>query len=228
MSKDYINNIPEAERRFFTGGRENGTEVRAEKRAEGDGYVVRGYAAKFNNVTNIMNVWEEEVLPGFFDEVMNDDVRALFNHDPNQVLARCINGVGTLSLSLDAVGLVYEFVTPKRSYAEDLADAINAGDVSESSFAFVAHKESEGGQEWVEREGRIPLRRLKRCKKLYDVSPVTYPAYAGTSVEVAQRSLGDFLKEIEQRKTDNQDPETRTENKGLSLVAAQLIINQNL
>jgi len=71
-------------------------------------------------------------------------VRCLFNHDPNYILARCVNGVGTLALSVDAVGLKYSYTTPDRSYAEDLANAIASGDVSQSSFAFEIAEE-----EWL-------------------------------------------------------------------------------
>jgi phage head maturation protease len=37
---------------------------------------------------------------------------------------------------VDATGLKYSYDSPKRSYANDLLDAIDQGDVSQSSFAF--------------------------------------------------------------------------------------------
>jgi HK97 family phage prohead protease len=58
-----------------------------------------------------------------------------FNHDPNYILARSKEG-GTLKLEVDATGLKYSYDSPKRSYANDLLDAIDQGDVSQSSFAF--------------------------------------------------------------------------------------------
>jgi len=186
MSKqnDYLKNIEGAERRFFT------SEVRMEKRAEGDTKDdIFGYAALFGSRTNIANIWEEEVMPGAFDDVLNDDVRALFNHDPNYILARSVNGKGTLTLSIDAKGLSYAYTTPNRSFALDLQDAIEHGDVTQSSFGF-----SIAEQKWVEREGLIPLRQIIKVKRLYDVSPVTYPAYNDT--EVAKRGYDDFKKEL--------------------------------
>jgi len=186
MSKqnDYIKNIEGAERRFFT------SEVRMEKRADNDNKDdIFGYAALFNSRTNIANIWEEEVLPGAFDEVLNDDVRALFNHDPNFILARSVNGKGTLTLALDAKGLTYSYTTPNRSFALDLQDAIESGDVTQSSFGF-----SISEQRWVYRDEDLPLRQIIKVKRLYDVSPVTYPAYNDT--EVAKRSFDDFKKEL--------------------------------
>lgn len=181
MSKDYIQNIDGAERRYIK------SKVRVEKRAE-DGEaemaVIEGHAALFNSPTDLY--WmREEILPGAFDNVLNDDVRCLYNHDPNQVLARCINGKGTLELSVDDKGLKYRYTTPNRSYALDLADAIEKGDVTQSSFSFRAKKTiwTEGG------DGEPDLRQIVEIDKLYDVAPVTFPAYTDTTV--AKRSRGE-------------------------------------
>lgn len=213
MSKDYIKNIDGAERRFFT------SEVRAEKRAEDntDVSVIEGYAAKFNIETEIGYYFKfrEKILPGAFDDVLKDDVRCLFNHDPNQILARCIDGKGTLSLSVDKVGLKYSYVTPDRSFAKDLADAIENGDVSQSSFSFEIEE-----QRWTSIDGEdMELREIVKFKKLYDVSPVTYPAYADT--EVAKRSFDSFVNE-RAKNGDNPD-----ENKRLTALEAQIKINEN-
>ena len=198
---DYLKSIESAERRFFK------SEVKFEKREEGSSGEVNGYAAKFNSIAVIGNWFREMVMPGAFDDVLKDDVRCLFNHDPSLILARCKDGVGTLSLSTDDIGLKYAYVSPNRSYAKDLEDAIEAGDVSQSSFGFRIEEE-----EWVEEEGMLPLRKIKRFKKLYDVSPVTFPAYADT--EVAKRSLEVFE---ESRKPND-----------LDLLKKQIQINNNL
>lgn len=215
--KDYIQNISEtAERRFFA------SEVRAEKKeadAENTSTVIEGYAAKFNSETVIGNWYQfrEKISPGAFDDVLNDDVRCLFNHNPNYVLARSKEGKGTLTLSVDKVGLKYSYVTPERSFAKDLEDAIALGDVSQSSFAFDIEE-----QNWTEIDGELPVRNIVKFKRLYDVAPVTYPAYADT--EVAKRSLDAF-----KEKVNKDNGETRSnENKELNAFDAQIIINSNL
>ena len=109
----------ELERRFFV------SNLTIEKREEGDEYkpsVIEGYAALFNSRTVIGNWFEEEILPGAFDDVLNDDVRCLKNHDPNLVLARTKSG--TLKLWVDEKGLKYRYTTPNRSFAKDLEDEI--------------------------------------------------------------------------------------------------------
>ncbi|MFH6966473.1 HK97 family phage prohead protease [Flavobacterium sp. FlaQc-28] len=218
-NKDYIQNISQtAERRFFA------SEVRklspdnandSEKKTS----VIEGYAAKFNNETVIGRWFREKISVGAFDDVLNDDVRCLFNHNPNFILARCVAGKGTLSLSVDEIGLKYSYETPDRQYARDLENAIETGDVNQSSFAFDI-----GEQVWYEVEGELPLRDVKKFSVLYDVAPVTYPAYADT--EVAKRSHSAHLEKLNPKPESLQ---TRSENnKELNAFDAQIIINSNL
>jgi HK97 family phage prohead protease len=177
-AEDYIKNIEGAERRFFM------APVTVEIRAEGDAdkpAIIEGYAAMYNQRADL-GWYEEEILPGAFDDVLMNDVRCLYNHNANFVLARSNQGKGTLSLSLDSTGLKYRYETPNRSYALDLADAIEKGDVSQSSFAFRVKETI-----WIERTDEKELRQIKKFEQLIDVSPVTYPAYPDTTV--AKRSL---------------------------------------
>jgi HK97 family phage prohead protease len=173
-NEDYIRSIDGAERRHIS--------HKVEIRAEDDETTIEGVAAVVNKRTNL-GWFEEEIMPGAFDNVLQDDVRALFNHDPNFPLARSVNGEGTLNLSVAENGdLRYSYKTPNRTFARDLEDAIKSGDVSQSSFAFSIEDET-----WIERSGKPDLRQITQLKRLYDVSPVTYPAYADTSV--AKRSF---------------------------------------
>ena len=200
--KDYINNIEDAERRFVY------APVILEERQQGDvkESVIEGYALKFNSETTIGNYFREEILPGAVDEVLMDDVRCLFNHDPNYVLARSKEGKGTLKLVPDAIGLKYSYVTPNRSYAKDLEDAIRTEDVSQSSFAFSIEEEN-----WIERDGELPIRQIKKLKRLYDVSPVTYSAYADATV--GKRSLEAMHKAKETEVVEPEIIESKNEQK---------------
>lgn len=137
-----------------------------------------GYAAMFNREAIIAGLFREQIAPGAFDlAVKEDDVRALFNHDPNYVLGRTTSG--TLRLSQDKKGLRYEATPPDTQWARDLMVSVGRGDVSQSSFGFQVVRE-----EWTKPETRadLPLRTILEAR-LSDVSPVTYPAYEETSVE---------------------------------------------
>ena len=160
-------------------------EATIEVRNEGDEPMVRGYASVFDKLSENLGGFREIIAPGAFDEVLNDDVRALFNHDPNLILARTKSG--TLRLSVDDNGLAYEFTPPNTNTGRDLVESMKRGDVSQSSFAFTVDSD-----EWSEdQEGRV-LRTITKMKRLLDVSPVTYPAYPDATV--GMRGLDAFMK----------------------------------
>lgn len=142
------------------------------RQAEDGSKQLRGYAALFNTPAQVSG-WEERIAPGAFtDAIQRDDVRALFNHDPNYVLGRTPK---TLRLEQDSRGLRYEVDLPETSWAADLHASILRGDINQSSFAFVVE-----GEEW-NGKSKPPVRTITKVR-LYDVSPVTYPAYAQTTV----------------------------------------------
>lgn len=174
--QDYI--PQDAERMFFSGP------VTMETRGEGGeaGVVVRGVGAQFNVLSENLGGFREQIAPGAFDDVMEDDVRALFNHDRNIVLGRTTSK--TLRIAQTKKGLEYEYDSPDTQAARDLLVSIGRGDVSQSSFAFFIDEDK-----WDEpdEEGGIATRTIIKVKRLIDVSPVTYPGYSTTTV--ALRSL---------------------------------------
>lgn len=142
-----------------------------------------GYAAVFNTDAVIAGMFRERIAPGAFGSaIQEDDVRALFNHDPNYVLGR--NTSGTLRLSEDERGLRYEVQPPDTQWARDLMVSVERGDVSQSSFGFSVVRE-----EWSTPENRadLPTRTILEAR-LFDVSPVTYPAYEETTAEARSQA----------------------------------------
>lgn len=170
MEIDYIKNIEDAERRFVTDD--------FEARAEGDKQYFEGYAYVYGAVADIGG-FTEEIARGAESEVMQDDVRGLFNHDPNYVLGR--NGK-TMKLTVDSRGLKYSIeYNPADPDHVRLMEKVKRGDVSQSSFAFKTKDDK-----WEVRNGK-DHRTVTKFKRLLDVSPVTYPAY--NEATVAARSL---------------------------------------
>ncbi len=162
--------------------------LRAESDGEDDNISkIVGYGSVFNSRSETMNEWfggfKEVILPGAFDKVMDDDVRALFNHDPNFVLGR--SSAGTLDISTDSVGLRYEITAPQTQAVRDLViEPLKRHDINQSSFAFkVAHN----GDDWDEDEDGVVIRTIHSISRLFDVGPVTYAAYTDTNS--ATRSL---------------------------------------
>ena len=166
------------ERRIFGGSH---IEIRA-KAEGGAANMLFGYAAKFDVLSDPIAGFREQIAPGAFSDVLEDDVRALFNHDVNHVLGR--RGAGTLRIHQDETGLSYEVDLPDTQAARDLVVSVDRGDVSQSSFAF---RVAPNGDTWDENEDGIIIRTITKLSRLYDVSPVTYPAYPDATV--AKRSL---------------------------------------
>jgi HK97 family phage prohead protease len=171
-----------------------------EKRSiEGEGekeYIV-GYAARFGVRSLLLGDFYERIDPAAFSLVSERrgrkkklETRALFNHDSNYPLARYPR---TLSLTVDEVGLRYEFPVPDSTYGRDLANNIRDGIVLGSSFAFTISK---GGDEWAIEDGQS-VRTIRAVDSLLDVGPCTYPAYGDGGLEVAQRSLEQFRQQRE-------------------------------
>jgi len=166
-----------------------GSELRVLKRDDGKPGIA-GYSALFNTVADL-GPFREQIAPGAFGEsIGQDDIRALFNHDPNFVLGR--NKAGTLRLAEDGKGLSMACDLPDTQYARDLATSIERGDISQQSFGFKTLDD-----DWQMQAG-VPLRTLKRVR-LRDVSPVTFPAYAST--DVAMRRLAVALPAQTQHRT---------------------------
>ena len=173
------------ERRFVVTGLQARSRVEARDDEDGDQTVrsIAGYAAKFDQETPIWRFVEVIRAGAFARAVEEDDVRALFNHDPNLILGRTKSG--TLRLEEDAVGLRIEVDLPDTQWGRDLYTSIERGDVDQMSFAFTVVKEA-----WTQRgegEDAETLRELLEVR-LYDVSPVTYPAYDDTEVGVVEEA----------------------------------------
>lgn len=167
-------------RKLYTGGT---VEIRQGDDDGNDEGIIEGHAALFYDGTpeteyNFYGLFVERIAKGAFNRALKekDDVRGLFNHDSNQVLGRVTSG--TMKLSKDDRGLIYRIDTPDTQVGRDVTTLIQRGDVTGSSFAFSVEKET-----WkiIDDKNLPDIRTIDRVK-LYDVSPVTYPAYENTDV----------------------------------------------
>lgn len=185
MKKDYIENIEGGERRMV--------DIPLELRQEDGAEYFAGTAVPFGQVTDL-GYFTEEITRAAFDDVMQDDVRALFNHDPDVVLGR--NKSGTLKLTVDDKGVHYRALyNPNDPDHVRVMEKVKRGDVSQSSYAFTVKDET-----WGKRDGK-PHREITKIQRWYDVAPVTYPANPNTSV--GKRSLDSFEeKENNKKKSD--------------------------
>lgn len=202
------------ERRYIDQQRAN---VRMEP-MEGGGAKILGVASVFYDGTPATEyvLWDDEqgraverIMPGAFDAVIaaTPDVRGLFNHDPDNILGRTASG--TMRLVVGAAGLNYEIDTGATTVAHDVLEHLRRGDVSGSSFSFAIPP---GGQTWTKTidEGKIhEIREIVRIDPLYDVGPVTFPAYVAT-VAVARADADEIMVLRAQRHAIEQVTDNRT------------------
>lgn len=156
-------------------------------RSEGDGgRTITGYGAIFYRAGDpgteyrIADDLVERIMPGAFDDALADDVRCLWNHNASAVLGRTKSG--TLRISADDTGLKYVADLPNTQAANDLLVSIERGDVDASSFGFWPTVTTYREEPMPGHETRKQFVILREKVRLLDVSPVTFPAYEGTSV----------------------------------------------
>jgi Escherichia/Staphylococcus phage prohead protease len=168
------------ERRFVKG---------AEVRAKDDGHI-HGHAAVFDQECVL---WDspgyraiEIVKPGAFERALKEkqDVRCLFNHSPDNVLGRTT--AGTMTMKEDDQGLYFDTDPPDTQVARDVRTLVRRKDITGCSFAFTVTKQTVREEEIDKKT--IRTREIEDVD-LYDVGPVTYPAYEGTDVNSRMREL---------------------------------------
>jgi uncharacterized protein len=169
------------EKRFLTHFE---AEIRV-KKGENGGKTITGYAAKFGRLSQDLGGFVEKIHERAFENCLKRcDVRGLRNHDADKILGRTKSG--TMRLVTDDVGLRYEIDVPETQVGRDTVTDIERGDLDGSSFSFTI--DQQGGDSWE--EGTPPVRTLMSVRDLFDVGPVTYPAYLDTTT--AARSLQEF------------------------------------
>lgn len=151
-----------------------------------------GHASVFNTLSEDRGGYFVMISPGaFLDSIKTDDVRALFNHDPNYVLGRTKSG--TLKLSEDDRGLAIAVDLPDTSFARDLTVLMERGDISQMSFGGMIKTETR-------HEDKDATIYVVKQFQLWDISPVTYPAFEVAECEVVRASHSDVAADLEAAK----------------------------
>lgn len=167
--------IPEKEVRCLMAG----LELRAAPDGSKSPGTIVGYAAVFGKFSEDLGYFREKIAPGAFSGCMGQDVRALKNHDPSFLLGRSTSK--TLRMVEDEFGLKVEIDLPDTQVGRDVAVEVGRGDMDGQSFSFTTDID-----QW-DYSGDVPIRTLIKVRTLFDVGPVTYPAYTDTSA--AMRSM---------------------------------------
>lgn len=189
-----------------------GLELRNLTSGDGSPGTVVGYAAVFDRFSQDLGHFREKIAPGAFSGCMLQDVRALANHDPKCLLGR--STAGTLRMREDRLGLRVEIDLPDTQAGNDTAKSIKRGDMDGMSFAFDTEVD-----QW-DYSGEVPVRTLIKVRNLYDVGPVTYPAYTDTSAALRSLERG--------RPADTRPAPVRSYRRHISIARARLQLAEAL
>ena len=161
-----------------------------------DEMCIEGYFIVFGQQTELWAGAYEEIAPNALDKTLNNDIRALINHDTRLVLGR--NKSGTLELRVDGRGLFGKIkINSNDTEAVNLYERVKRGDVSQCSFGFNIISEE---TEWRD-DGTVKWTITE--VDLHEVSVVTFPAYEETGVQARQASVEAYReKQILQKKNN--------------------------
>lgn len=157
--------------------------LEVEKREEGEpSYIVRGYASTFQPYvlwTTEEGIDIKEVIdPDAFKEADLSDVVFRVDHE-GAVYAR--SSAGTLEIGVDDHGLYDKADLSKTARARALFEDIAAGNYPKQSFAFSVAEDSY--------DKTTHTRTIRKIAKVYDVSPVSFPANPTTELDIATRNF---------------------------------------
>ena len=185
-------------------------EVRAEQGERGSR--ITGRPIVYNSRTDIAGLFDEIIEEGALNGADLRDVRFLVNHDLSKIpLARSRNNNGnsTMQLRVDSAGMEIDvdLDTENNADARALYSAVSRGDITGMSFMFAV-----GDEEWDNIDTDHPTRRIKEISSVVEVSAVTFPAYAATSInarsEEALESAKAALESAKQKRTASPDGES--------------------
>ena len=180
-------------------------ELRIAEREDGaePSFFVEGYASTFEPYV-LMTIdgvdYSERIEPNAFDEADMTDVVFRVDHQ-GPVYAR--TSAGTVEVWTDDHGLAQRTYLGKTQRARDVYADIEAGNYPKMSFAFSVAEDHY--------DKATHTRIIDRVAKVFDVSPVVFPANPTTELSVSTRDYFDGV--IEMEKAERLEREERDRQK---------------
>lgn len=178
----------------------------AEIRQEGEAQIIEGVAVVYNQLSEpIGGYFREFFAPGSLTKTLaeNRAIKSLWNHNTDYVLGS--QKSGTLQLRDAEDGLHFMCKLPDTQWARDFAQSIKRGDVDQCSFLFDSVRDK-----WAVGSDGMRTREVLEAR-LYEVSPVTFPAYTQTSVSARAELVAEMRSSFDgMAPTDEDEEELRT------------------
>lgn len=163
-------------------------------------YTVEGHATTFDRYM-LMEIdgvdYYEQIEPDAFKGADMSDVVFRVDHT-GKVYAR--SSAGTITLDIDETGLHHVTDLSRTEGSRALHEDIVAGNYPQMSFAFTVEEEH------FDADTRTRI--IDRIKKVYDISPVTFPANPNTDL-YAREFLDGEIKKAEAERLRREEMERR-------------------
>ena len=219
------NNI---ERRAYT------FDINREEREDGTSTLV-GRPIVYGSATDIGGFYSEIIEPGALDGADMRDVPLLVNHNDKMIpVARSRRNTpnSTLQLVPDAEGLsmTANIDTERNATARELDSAVERRDIDGMSFGFIVD-----GERWDNLDTDYPTRHILKFAQIVEVSAVTWPAYAATTIDArdakaaldsARAALDSARENAPEARSLDSDKGTQDTTKTLELLKAKLDLIQ--
>jgi len=177
---------------------------------EGEGKTLTGTAVKYDVLTSSPRKDAmsgkyifHKIEKGSLDEAFTKSdfqVSMVLGHDVNKPMASTSNG--TLKLTQTEEGIDFSANIANVSYANDAWTLIKRGDLSKMSFGINVAKD---GYSDAIIDG-IPTRTITKAERIYEISPVLFPAFSETSIAAYMNEDPEF--NAEKPEEDNETPKT--------------------
>lgn len=159
---------------------------------------VSGYACVFDKESVNLGGFTEIIHRGAITQetIEKSDIFANLDHDPTYIIARSRNGKGSLKLSVDDIGLYFEFELPQTEKGNEIRSYLERDEITQCSFCFSLDVNDKESQKWSIRNN-TQYREIYKIDKLYDIALVFQPAYEQTSVSLrkAMEEEKDYISE---------------------------------
>ncbi|MDA0027868.1 HK97 family phage prohead protease [Brachyspira hyodysenteriae] len=157
-------------------------DIDIQKSTEEEPLKLRGYAIVYNSLSEPLygDLFRERINRGAFTKsLLENDQVCLWGHDTRYVLGR--KSAGTLILREDDKGLYFEVSLPNTTWARDLKESVDRGDIKQMSFGFKVVRDNWIDDKETLKEYGMPIREVEEIA-LHEISLVTFPAYPQTNV----------------------------------------------
>ena len=167
----------------------------------GESRIIEGYAIVFERESVLLADWwdnyHEIIHAGAItqEEVDNMDIPMDMFHNREKLLARSKMGQGSMKLTVDEVGLRYEFEAPNTADGDAAIELVKRGDLVGSSFIFWCDEQSD--VKYTKDENDLLVRHVNHIGKIYSLTIAANPAYSETTVTAREvESHGIVLKPV--------------------------------